>query len=324
MCLCVYDCVCQPKGVVRVELLLLVPDLIPHFSSYTAPSSRSFPCGWDDPRLGHCFPRRGKTGRVSSLGSEIPRWAPDQVDSPRWRAHDMDFGFLGVTSLLASLRLCMVKSVHTSVPLRKCLGRYSSDLRGLDCSWCKWGSLIDTGGGCVWGIWRMWLLGCVSACSSCFVLWASVPFSIKWGQQEVLQAGDVTETQLVEGSPSLGSDPQHDVCGAWWLTPVIPACGRWRWEDQKLKVTLGYIKFDASLLYVRPSLTRKKVPVRSLMIIKGNKVGKALITVFDLTKNVVTVVVLMLVKTQSCSPPTPHKRKGNWCPPGTQHSRLQV
>lgn len=58
----------------------------------------------------------------------------------------MDFGFLGVTSLLASLRLCMVKSVHTSVPLRKCLGRYLSDLRGLDCSWCRWGSLIDTGG----------------------------------------------------------------------------------------------------------------------------------------------------------------------------------
>lgn len=42
-----------------------------------------------------------------------------------------------------------------------------------------------------------------------------MPFSIKWGQQEVLQAGDVTETQLVEGSPSIGSDPQHDVCGAW-------------------------------------------------------------------------------------------------------------
>lgn len=57
----------------------------------------------------------------------------------------MDFGFLGVTSLLASLWLCMVKSVHTSVPLRKCLGRYLSDLRELDRSWCRWGSLIDTG-----------------------------------------------------------------------------------------------------------------------------------------------------------------------------------
>lgn len=54
------------------------------------------------------------------------------------------------------------------------------------------------------------------------------------------------------------------------------------------------------------------------MIIKGNKVGKALITVFDLTKNVlcvvVTVVVLMLVKTQSCSPPIPSQKEGKLVP----------
>lgn len=110
-----------------------------------------------------------------------------------------------------------------------------------------------------------------------------------------------------------------------------------------------HIKFDASLAIMKPSLRRKKKAlVRSLMIIKGNKVGKALITVFDLNKNVlhvvaalllllvmavvvlVVMVVVVMVMMQSCSTPNPpHKGRETAAhlEPRTQEAktgRLQV
>jgi hypothetical protein len=36
---------------------------------------------------------------------------------------------------------------------------------------------------------------------------------------------------------------------AWWYTPVIPACRRWRQEDCKFKISLGY---TASLCLKKP------------------------------------------------------------------------
>lgn len=35
--------------------------------------------------------------------------------------------------------------------------------------------------------------------------------------------------------------PQCHVNQLWWITPVIPALGRWRPERQELKVSLGYM-----------------------------------------------------------------------------------
>lgn len=58
----------------------------------------------------------------------------------------MDFGFLGVTTLLSSLWLCTAKPVHISVALHQRLGRYSSDLLELDSSWCRWAASLALGG----------------------------------------------------------------------------------------------------------------------------------------------------------------------------------
>lgn len=57
----------------------------------------------------------------------------------------MDFGFLGVTTLLSSLWLCTAKPVHISVALHQRLGRYSSDLLELDSSWCRWAASLALG-----------------------------------------------------------------------------------------------------------------------------------------------------------------------------------
>lgn len=43
------------------------------------------------------------------------------------------------------------------------------------------------------------------------------------------------------GHTSSWALPQCHVSRLWWITPVIPALGRWRPERQELKVSLGYV-----------------------------------------------------------------------------------
>lgn len=51
---------------------------------------------------------------------------------------------------------------------------------------------------------------------------------------------DWSSVCLQAGSP--GFDPERHINRKWWCMPVIPAFGRLKQEDQKLKVIPGYIR----------------------------------------------------------------------------------